>query len=468
MTSATFAQHFVAKLMVSPQNRALAVEADRIRELLRCARQLQPDNPKHAEYRRLLGDLLFTPRVHSLVQAATMFDPILLSAVVEITSICKNRQWIGLPNWQNITEDDPRIEKHPLIHRTWYINSNQQMLQAPPDVARPIADPPAVTPDAVLPPINNAVSAAFGAVGKRQPHVFAHMSQAHAKGMAKDVGAPPVEEARGRPEHWESKKRGTSESESRPLLAEDGSHKRIRANERSNTVIEMVEDVPKGVACAQHPETNSDSPAGSSKAAGISANPLAGPSGAVGAIGPCPRCARERKTCIRGIGKTGPRLVCTECRRLKVRCQLFGNQPSRQRARGEPRSPSQVRAGYKSTRHRSPSRHRRSPSVDDRLRAKSGVRGEPRSRSPERARARSTSARRRSLSPRGESTSVVRRRPLTVMSYVLVPRLEIGRAPESPAAKLRSMERKMSNMEDTIKFLHREVETLRTIVEASS
>lgn len=53
------------------------------------------------------------------------------------------------------------------------------------------------------------------------------------------------------------------------------------------------------------------------------------------------------------------------------------------------------------------------------------------------------------------------------MSYVSVPRLPTP-APESPTVNLRSVKRKMSSMEGVIDLLHREMETLRTIIDASS
>jgi hypothetical protein len=54
-----------------------------------------------------------------------------------------------------------------------------------------------------------------------------------------------------------------------------------------------------------------------------------------------------------------------------------------------------------------------------------------------------------------------------VMSHVSVPQLSIS-APESTAVKLNSVKRKMSSMESVIDLLHREMETLRTIIDASS
>jgi hypothetical protein len=53
------------------------------------------------------------------------------------------------------------------------------------------------------------------------------------------------------------------------------------------------------------------------------------------------------------------------------------------------------------------------------------------------------------------------------MSHVSVPQLSIS-APESTAVKLNSVKRKMSSMESVIDLLHREMETLRTIIDASS
>lgn len=58
MSSATSAQQFITQLMTSPQNRALAMEADTIRGLLGFARQLQPGDPKHVEYRGKIGHIL--------------------------------------------------------------------------------------------------------------------------------------------------------------------------------------------------------------------------------------------------------------------------------------------------------------------------------------------------------------------------------------------------------------------------
>jgi hypothetical protein len=53
------------------------------------------------------------------------------------------------------------------------------------------------------------------------------------------------------------------------------------------------------------------------------------------------------------------------------------------------------------------------------------------------------------------------------MSYVSVPRLPIS-DPESPVVKLRSVKRKMSSMEGVIDLLHREMETLRMLIDASN
>jgi hypothetical protein len=58
MSSATSAQQFITQLMTSPQNRALAMEADTIRGLLGFARQLQPGDPRHVEYRGKIGQIL--------------------------------------------------------------------------------------------------------------------------------------------------------------------------------------------------------------------------------------------------------------------------------------------------------------------------------------------------------------------------------------------------------------------------
>ncbi|KAG2139027.1 hypothetical protein DEU56DRAFT_332026 [Suillus clintonianus] len=426
MSSAPSAQRFITKLMASPQNRTLAMEADRIRGLLSFARQLQPGDPKHAEYRGMIGHILFV-RVVTILPTATMFDPIFLSAVVEITSLCKNSQWVGLPNWQNIREDDPRIEKHSLIHKTWYVHPKQQMLHVRQEGGLPVADPPAATAGTVSPLANNA-SVASGTAGNRRLHVFGPKSQAHAKENVMDV---PTDVSRGRSNHRGSKKRGISESESRTPLARGmggGSRKRICADVTSNTVNKMREGVPKGVIFVQHPGAKTKTPASASKAAD-SASPLADPSGAVSTVDPCPRCAREGRTCIRATGKTGLLLVCTECKRSKVKCELDVNQPTRQ---GK----------------------------------KSGVRGKPHSRSVQRARTRSTSSRHQSPSKCRTSTLAMQRKPSrVVMSYVSVPRLPIS-APESTAVKLRSMERKMSGLEDVIDLLHREMETLRTMIDA--
>ncbi|KAG1725860.1 hypothetical protein EDB19DRAFT_254142 [Suillus lakei] len=356
-----------------------------------------------------------------------MFDPIFLSAAVEITSICRNKEWVGLPNWQNIREDDPRIEKHPMIHKTWYVHPNQQMLQARLEAALPFADLPAATADAI-PLLADNASVFSRAVYKYQQRAFGPKSQIHAKENVNEGGALPADVSRGRTNHRGVKKRGISESESRTPLAGDmgnGSHKRICADARSNTVNKMGEGVSKGVIYMQHPEAKPKTPAGSSlKAAGSSINPLAGRSGAAGAASPCPRCAREGKACMRAKGKTGLLLVCVACKQLKKKCELDINQPTGQRRR-------------------------------------SGVRGGSHSRSPERAKARSMITRRM-------STSVVQRRPLrVVMSYVSVPRLPIS-APECTAVKLKSVERKMDSMEGVIDLLHREMETLRMIIDASS
>lgn len=423
MSSATSAQQFITKLMTSPQNRALAMEADTIRGLLGFARQLQPGDPKHVEYRKDIGHILFF-RVQNLIAAATMFDPIFLSAAVEITTICKNKQWVGIPNWQNIREDDPRIEKHPLINKTWYVHPNQQMLQALPEGALLVADPPDATADD-SPSLADDALVTSSATGKRQPRIFGPKSQAHAKENAEEV-APPTDQSRGRSTRRGSKKRGIDESESRTPLTEvmgGGSHKRICADTRSSTVNNTDESVSKGVIYVKHPEAKTPTSL-SSKVAGNSADPLTARSGAVGAAGSCPRCAREGKTCMRARGKTGLLLVCTACKRLKKRCELDVDKPTRQRG-------------------------------------KLAVQGDLHIRSSERVKARKMFTRRR-------GTSVVQpRSPRVVMSHVSVPQLSIS-APESTAVKLNSVKRKMSSMESVIDLLHREMETLRTIIDASS
>ncbi|KAG1819760.1 uncharacterized protein BJ212DRAFT_1342858 [Suillus subaureus] len=428
MSSAASAQQFVTKLMTSSQNRALAMEADTIRGLLGFARQLQPGDPKHVEYRGKIGHILFF-RVQNLISAATMFDPIFLSAAVEITTVCKNKQWVGIPNWQDIREDDPRIEKHPLINKTWYVHPNQQMLQAFPEGAILVAEPPAATADDI-PLLTDNASVASGAIDKRQLRVFGPKSQAHAKENADEDGALPTDQSRGRSNHRVSKKRGINESESRTPLAgamRGGSYKRICADTRSNTVNKMGEGASKGVIYVQHPEAKTKTPTGLSlKAAGSSANPLTARSGAVSVAGPCPRCVREGKTCMRARGKTGLLLVCTACKRLKKKCELDVNQPTRQRR-------------------------------------KSGVQGSPHPRLSERIK-----ARKMKMSIRRMGTSVVQRRPpRVVMSYVSVPQLPIP-APESTIVQLRSVKRKMSSMEGVIDLLHREMETLRTILDTAN
>lgn len=426
MSPATSAQQFIMKLMTSSQNRALAMEADTIRGLLGFARQLQPGDPKHVEYREKIGHILFF-RVQNLVSAATMFDPIFLSAAVEMTTVCENKQWVGIPNWQEIREDDPRIEKHPLINRTWYVHPNQQTLQAFSEGPLLLAEPPTATADDI-PLLTDNTSVVSGAISKRQLRVFGPKSQAHAKENAEEEGVLPIDQSRGQSNHRGSKKRGISESESQtPLAGATGgaSHKRICADTRSNTVNQMGEGVSKGVIYVQHPGAKTKTSTGLSlKAAGSSANLLTARPGAVSLAGPCPRCVREGTTCMRARGKTGLLLVCTACKQLKKKCELDVNQPTRQRG-------------------------------------KLGVRGGPQPRSSERVKARKMSTRRM-------GTSVVQRRPpRVVMSYVSVPQLPIS-APESTTVKLRSMKRKMSSMEGVIDLLHREMETLRTIIDASS
>lgn len=54
-----------------------------------------------------------------------------------------------------------------------------------------------------------------------------------------------------------------------------------------------------------------------------------------------------------------------------------------------------------------------------------------------------------------------------VMSYVSVPQLPIS-APDSKTVKLSNVKRKMSSMEGVIDLLHREIQTLRTIIDASN
>lgn len=53
------------------------------------------------------------------------------------------------------------------------------------------------------------------------------------------------------------------------------------------------------------------------------------------------------------------------------------------------------------------------------------------------------------------------------MSYVSVPQLPIS-APDSKTVKLSNVKRKMSSMEGVIDLLHREIQTLRTIIDASN
>ncbi|KAG2348334.1 hypothetical protein BDR05DRAFT_512672 [Suillus weaverae] len=239
MSSATSAQQFITKLMTSPQNRALAMEADTIRGLLGFARQLQRGDPKHVEYRGKIGHILFV-RVQTLIPAATMFDPIFLSAAIEITTVCKNKQWVGIPNWQNIREDDPRIKTHPLVQKTWYVHPNQQMSQALPEGPLLVADPPAMTADDIPLLVYNTSMA--GAGGKRQLRVFGPKSQAHAKENAEDAEeeeALPTDQSRDRSNYQ---------------AMGGGSHKRICEGTRSNTVKMMGEGVSEGVIYVQHPE----------------------------------------------------------------------------------------------------------------------------------------------------------------------------------------------------------------------
>ncbi|KAG1778413.1 hypothetical protein EV702DRAFT_179911 [Suillus placidus] len=198
-------------------------------------------------------------RVQTLIPAATMFDPIFLSAAIEITTVCKNKQWVGIPNWQNIREDDPRIKTHPLVQKTWYVHPNQQMSQALPEGPLLVADPPAMTADEIPLLVYNT-SVASGAGGKRQLRVFGPKSQAHVKENAEDAEEEevlPTDQSRGRSNSRGSKKRGTSESESRTPLTEvmgGGSHKRICAGTRSNAVRMMGEGVSESVIYVQRPE----------------------------------------------------------------------------------------------------------------------------------------------------------------------------------------------------------------------
>lgn len=130
------------------------------------------------------------------------------------------------------------------------------MLQALPEGALLIADPPATTDDDV-PLLADNPSVASGAIGERQRRVFGPKSQAHAKENAEEEGALPTDHTRGRSNHRGSKKRGNSESGSRPPLTGvmgGGSHKRVRADTKSDTVKKMGEGMSKGVIYVQHPE----------------------------------------------------------------------------------------------------------------------------------------------------------------------------------------------------------------------
>jgi hypothetical protein len=269
MSSGTSAQQFITKLMTSPQNRALAMEADTVRGLLGFARQLQPGDPKHVEYRGKISQILVSlnsgfsmcteqttlpqfVRVQTLiVPAATMFDPIFLSVEVEITTICQNKQWVGMPNWQNIREDDPRIGNHPLIHKTCYVHPDQQMLQALPEGVLLLADPPTAADD--VPLIADNTSVASSAVSERRLRVFGPKSQSHADENDEEEETLPTDQSKGLSNHRESKKRG---SESQTSLAggmRDGAHRRICADAKSNTVNKTEEGVSKGVIYVQHP-----------------------------------------------------------------------------------------------------------------------------------------------------------------------------------------------------------------------
>lgn len=422
MSSGTSAQQFITKLMTSPQNRALAMEADTVRGLLGFARQLQPGDPKHVEYRGKISQILFV-RVQTLIPAATMFDPIFLSAAVEITTVCQNKQWVGIPNWQNIREDDPRIANHPLIHKTWYVHPDQQMLQALPEGVLLLADPPTAAGD--VPLIADNTSVASSTVSERRLRAFGPKSQSRADENDEEEETLSTDQSKGLSNHRGSKKRG---SESQIPLAggmRDGAHKRICADTKSNTVTKMGERVSKGVIYVQHPGAKTKtSTALSLKANGNSANALTTRPGTVSATDPCPRCAREGKICMRARGKTGLLLVCTACKQLKKKCELDVNQPTKKRG-------------------------------------KSGFRGGLHSRSSERVKARKMSTRRM-------GTSVVQRKqPRVVMSYVSVPQLPIS-APDSTTVRLSNVKRKMSSMESVIDLLHHEIQTLRTIIDASN
>ncbi|KAG1899992.1 uncharacterized protein F5891DRAFT_1173344 [Suillus fuscotomentosus] len=422
MSSGTSAQQFITKLMTSPQNRALAMEADTVRGLLGFARQLQPGDPKHVEYRGKISQILFV-RVQTLIPAATMFDPIFLSAAVEITTVCQNKQWVGIPNWQNIREDDPRIANHPLIHKTWYVHPDQQMLQALPEGVLLLADPPTAADD--VPLITDNTSVASSAVSERRLRAFGPKSQSRADENDEEEETLSTDQSKGLSNHRGSKKRG---SESQTSLAggmRDGAHKRICADTKSNTVTKMGERVSKGVIYVQHPGAKTKTPTALSlKANDNSANTLTTRPGTVSATDPCPRCAREGKICRRARGKTGLLLVCTACKQLKKKCELDVNQLTKQRG-------------------------------------KSGFRGGLHSRSSERVKARKMSTRRM-------GTSVVQRKqPRVVMSYVSVPQLPIS-APDSTTVRLSNVKRKMSSMESVIDLLHHEIQTLRTIIDASN
>ncbi|KAG1868898.1 hypothetical protein C8R48DRAFT_671455 [Suillus tomentosus] len=350
MSSGTSAQQFITKLMTSPQNRALAMEADTVRGLLGFARQLQPGDPKHVEYRGKISQILFV-RVQTLIPAATMFDPIFLSAAVEITTVCQNKQWVGIPNWQNIREDDPRIANHPLIHKTWYVHPDQQMLQALPEGVLLLADPPTAADD--IPLIADNTSVASSAVSERRLRAFGPKSQSRADENDEEEETLSTDQSKGLSNHRGSKKRG---SESQTSLAggmRDGTHKRICADTKSNTVTKMGERVSKGVIYVQHPGAKT---ASSLKANGNSANTLTTRPSTVSATDPCPRCAREGKICMRARGKTGLLLVCTACKQLKKKCELDVNQPTKKRGKSgfrgglHSRSSERVKARKMSTR----------------------------------------------------------------------------------------------------------------------
>ncbi|OJA08234.1 hypothetical protein AZE42_09022 [Rhizopogon vesiculosus] len=233
--------------------------------------------------------------------------------------------------------------------------------------------------------------------GEKRQYAFGPVSKVGAKGKTKVEPPTHNATARGRPLHrW---------------------FKRI-----SKSQTPSGESTSEGTP-SRSPERKSDS----SVKMELDANtiPVAGLSEPPG-TGPCPRCVRLGKICVRAIGKTGPLSVCIECKRIKMKCQ-DGDQRSRQRAA-----------------------------------ARSGVRGEPRSPSP--VRARSRSVRRQSSSQSSKSPSVVKQRsPRVVMSHVLLPKPQPN-APQRQvpplvdvpqtnweAMQLRNMEDRMRGMEDRMR-----------------